>query len=54
VKCDLSVWPTFETYMARGTDRFQHNPVGVIPTGEGYPLRKFQHSSEFALQAATS
>jgi len=32
VKCDLSVWPTFEAYLARGTDRYHHNPAGTPPT----------------------
>lgn len=48
VKCDLSTWPTFESYLVRGVDEFQHNPVGKAPTGQGAPVRKFQHSSEFA------
>ena len=48
VKCDLSVWPTFEAYAARGTDTFNLNPAGPIPAGELFPVRKFQHSSEFA------
>jgi non-heme Fe2+,alpha-ketoglutarate-dependent halogenase len=48
VKCDLSVWPNFEASMARGTDEHQLNPVGVAPTGESFPVRRFQHSSEFA------
>lgn len=47
VKCDLSVWPSFEAYMARGVDRYGHNPHGKLPTREGFPVRKFQHSSEF-------
>jgi ectoine hydroxylase-related dioxygenase (phytanoyl-CoA dioxygenase family) len=47
VKCDLGVWPNFEAYMARGTDRFAHNPAGAIPAGESYPVTRFQHSSEF-------
>ena len=47
VKCDLKVWSSFEAYMARGEDRHQLNPVGVIPTWESYPVRRFQHSSEF-------
>ena len=51
VKCDLNVWETFESYPARGTDRFNHNPVGAIPIAEGHPVRMFQHSSEF--QSAT-
>ena len=32
VKCDLTVNPHFKTYMCRGTDTYQHNPVGMIPT----------------------
>jgi ectoine hydroxylase-related dioxygenase (phytanoyl-CoA dioxygenase family) len=47
VKCDRSVWPTFEVYPARGVDQYQHNPVGPIPSGELSPNRRFQHSSEF-------
>ena len=48
VQCDLGVWPTFEAYLARGRDNTPLNPVGAIPTGEGYPARRFQHSSEFS------
>lgn len=48
VKCDLGVWPNFETYLARGVDRHQVNPVGVVPTGEAFPVRRFMHSSEFS------
>ncbi|MBL8701609.1 MAG: phytanoyl-CoA dioxygenase family protein [Alphaproteobacteria bacterium] len=48
VKADLAIWPTFEAYMARGTDRLHLNPAGPVPTGERFPTRKFQHSSEFA------
>ena len=47
VKCDLDVWPTFEAYMARGVDKHNLNPIGPRPTNELYPVRKFQHSSEF-------
>jgi len=47
VKCDLSVWPTFETYLVRGVDEYQHNPVGKVPKGQVAPVVKFQHSSEF-------
>ena len=47
VKCDLNIWETYESYPARGTDRFNHNPVGTIPKAEGHPVRMFQHSSEF-------
>ncbi len=32
VKCDLTVNPHFKTYMCRGADTYQHNPVGTIPT----------------------
>lgn len=48
VKCDLSVWPTFETYLVRGVDQYRHNPVGKAPTVDSAPVKKFQHSSEFA------
>lgn len=47
VKCDMSVWPTFETYMARGVDAHRLNPIGPVPAGETYPVKKFAHSSEF-------
>jgi hypothetical protein len=46
VRCDLSVWPGFEAYLARGVDHHRHNPEGVVPDFEGFPTRKFQHSSE--------
>ena len=48
VKCDLSVWPNFETSMARGVDKYKHNPVSPIPKTEQFPIRLFQHSSEFS------
>jgi len=32
VKCDLSVNPHFKTYLCRGVDAYQHNPVGSVPT----------------------
>ncbi len=47
VKADLAVWPTFEVTPARGVDRFRHNPVARIPTADGLPSGRFQHSSEF-------
>ena len=47
VPADLSEWPTFEAYMARGVDRLHLNPHGPVPAGEDCPVRKFQHSSEF-------
>ena len=33
--------------MARGVDAYGYNPVGKVPTGEGYPVRRFQSSSDF-------
>ena len=48
VKADLGVWPTFESSMARGVDRYQHNPEAKIPTGDACPVRSFQLSAEFA------
>ena len=48
VKCDLSVWPTFESYLLRGTDEYRHNPIGKVPSGEGSPIQRFQASSDFA------
>ena len=47
VKCDLSVWPTFESSMARGVDGYGHNPQAKVPSGEGFPVRVFQPSSDF-------
>ena len=47
VKCDLSVWPNFETYPVRGVDRYGHNPVGKVPTQNSYPMTFNQLSSEF-------
>jgi non-haem Fe2+, alpha-ketoglutarate-dependent halogenase len=37
VKCDLSVWPNFQAFLARGTDEYRHNPPGVPPTGYEAP-----------------
>jgi len=48
VQCDLSVWPTFESYLVRGVDEFQLNPVGNIPQADGFPIRPLQASAEFA------
>ena len=48
VKCDLSVWPTFESYLVRGVDEYQHNPVGKVPAGNGNPVCAAQGSWEFA------
>ena len=50
VKADLSIWPHFETQLARGVDDFKHNPIAEIPRGEGTPIKKFQYSSEFSYQ----
>ena len=50
VKVDLSIWPHFETQLARGVDDFKHNPIAEIPRGEGTPIKKFQYSREFANQ----
>ncbi|MDA9171273.1 phytanoyl-CoA dioxygenase family protein [Alphaproteobacteria bacterium] len=50
VKADLSVWPHFETQLARGVDNYCHNPIAVKPKGEGTPIRKFQYSNEFVNQ----
>ena len=48
VKCDLSVWPTFESYLVRGVDEYNYNPVGKVPGGNGHPIRQGQGSWEFA------
>jgi ectoine hydroxylase-related dioxygenase (phytanoyl-CoA dioxygenase family) len=37
VKCDLSVWPSFQAFPARGTHNDPKNPIGVPPTGYGAP-----------------
>ena len=37
VKCDLSVWPNFQAFLARGVDLYRHNPTGVPPTTNGAP-----------------
>ena len=47
VKCDLSVWPTFETYLARGVDEYRYNPAGPDAQSEKYPTKTFPHSSDF-------
>ncbi len=48
VKSDLHVQPTFEATMARGIDACGHNPIAKVPTENGFPVRKFQPSSDFA------
>jgi ectoine hydroxylase-related dioxygenase (phytanoyl-CoA dioxygenase family) len=50
VKADLSVWPHFETQLARGIDIYKNNPIAEIPRGEGTPVKKFQYSKEFVNQ----
>eukprot|EP01043_Picozoa_sp_COSAG02_P058315 COSAG02_NODE_7237_length_3101_cov_3.440373_2_plen_275_part_00 len=50
VKCDLGVWPTYESMIARGVDTFRHNPEGSPPTGFAVPPRMFPHTSDFAKQ----
>lgn len=47
VKADLSLWPHFEAYPARGTSECT-NPIGKVPTGDGTPTKRFQHSEEFS------
>jgi len=47
VKCDLNVWSSFEAYPCRGVDEFRHNPVGRIPSKNGYPVVFNQKSTEF-------
>ena len=47
VKCDLNVWPKFESYLVRGVDEFKHNPVGKEPKGYSYPIKVGQCSWEF-------
>ena len=46
-KYDLDVWQTFEAYVARSIDSCNHNPSGPRPISEMFPVRKFQHSSDF-------
>jgi non-heme Fe2+,alpha-ketoglutarate-dependent halogenase len=47
VRCDLGVWPTFESYLMRGRDTFMHNPIGKVPGGDSLPTGRFQASHEF-------
>ena len=47
VKCDLSVWPTFEAYWARGVDAYRNNPLGPATKTEKYPTKLLMHSSDF-------
>lgn len=48
VLCNVEQWPTFEGYLARGRDRYQHNPIGKVPSGDALPTSRFQPSSDFA------
>lgn len=50
VKANLSIWPHFETQLARGYDNYKHNPIAKIPKGEATPVKKFQFSREFESQ----
>ena len=50
VKADLSIWPHFETQLARGIDSYKNNPIAKIPESEGTPVKKFQYSREFESQ----
>ena len=47
VRCDLSVWPHFESYPARGENAYHLNPVGKVPTEDGFPVRADQVSADF-------
>ena len=47
VKCDLSLWPIFESYLVRGVDKFYHNPIGKMPNGYSHPTEIGQGSWEF-------
>jgi ectoine hydroxylase-related dioxygenase (phytanoyl-CoA dioxygenase family) len=42
VKCDLSVWPNFQAFLARGVDEYGHNPRGIPPTTYGAPTGMMQ------------
>lgn len=47
VRCDLSEWPTFESYPVRGDATRCQNPIGRVPMVDGFPTGAHQHSSEF-------
>jgi non-heme Fe2+,alpha-ketoglutarate-dependent halogenase len=47
VKCDLEVWPTFESMIARGVDAHRLNPEASVPTTHAAPPRMFPGSWEF-------
>ena len=38
VKCDLNVWPKFESYLVRRAYEFKYNPVGKELKGYNYPI----------------
>ena len=40
VKANLSIWPHFETQLARGVD-VAYNQIAEIPRGEGTPIKNF-------------
>lgn len=42
VKCDLSAWPNFQAFLARGVDHYGHNPPGTPPTGCEAPTGMLQ------------
>ena len=46
VQADIAEWPFFEAYPVRGTAA-SRNPIGKIPSGDGLPTGRFQHSEEF-------
>jgi hypothetical protein len=50
VKADLSIWPHFETQLARGIDNFKNNLIAEIPRGEGTPIKKLQYYKKFVNQ----
>ena len=47
VQCDMEAWPTFESYLVRGEDKYHHHPVGKIPAGNACPTGIGQPSSDF-------
>lgn len=42
VKCDLSVWPNFQAFQARGEDRLHLNSQGTPPVGNEAPTGMMQ------------
>ncbi|MBB6670775.1 phytanoyl-CoA dioxygenase family protein [Cohnella nanjingensis] len=43
VRCDLSKAPQFKAYLVRGSDEFNYNPQGAIPTEKFARLPSDQH-----------